>query len=1042
LHRLRPALRLEELKGTLVSGGLLVAVESPPSLFNDLVFGTDPEWFDGGASDFPIGPMQSGEHWALAFESANFARAESLPIRCGADVASLVVAEAGERVSVSSDADATTQASAQKAVLLVDLKQDAPLGTAFAGQTAPPPVVVRSSFPEIPDYAALAPDVVVFAPARAEKTIDSVTALTGRCLDIKTCAERMLDAPAQLWLVFAGALHSTSSPIDPVETGAWAFSRTLANEFRKLDVRRIDVAANVAPAVAAAQISKIVLSGTAETEFLLDGEAIRAVRIQELQTSLEHENAPSAPAATLKRRSGAGPRVAWQPNERRKPGAGEIEIAVEATGLNFRDLMWTLGLLPDDMLEDGFTGPTLGLECTGRALRVGAGVSQFEPGDRVVALAASSFATHVTVPCAQAAKLPAAMSFAAGATIPVAFLTAYYSLITLAKLRRSEWLLIHGGAGGVGMAAIQIATSRGAKVIATAGSTAKRDLLMAMGVPHVLDSRSNGFVDEVRTITGAGVDVVLNSLAGEAMERSIACLRPFGRFVELGKRDYVSNTHVGLRPFRKNLSYFGVDVDQLVGVKQAIGERIFAQLVGMFEKGVLTPLPHSTFAASSASEAFDIMQHSSHIGKIVVLPPPAGGVRAARPPLVVNPTGTHVITGAFGGFGLEAALWLADRGARHLVLLGRKGASTSEAKAALRELASRGVKVLADPCDVADMRAVEKLFEKMHTTMPPVVGVMHAAMVLDDATVPNLDVERFRTVLLPKVRGADNLDVVTRGLKLDYFVLFSSFTTMMGNPGQGNYVAANAYMEGLARRRRQEGLPALAIGWGPITDVGVVARSEKLQGNLQKLAGMTGLRAREGLDLMAQAMEQSDNSVSTAVMTISPNDGSFAIDRLPVLRSPTYGILTSQDARQGDRDGGKIDLGALLQSESIDVVRRRVSDIIVSQLSRVLHSREDDISRVRPLAEIGLDSLMALELVMNLEQAFGSTISLAASAGALTVSGVADEIIAQFGIEHGHEDVAISTLAQQHLEKVEAGQLDVLKDMIIEEAQKAKRLLS
>jgi acyl carrier protein len=177
-------------------------------------------------------------------------------------------------------------------------------------------------------------------------------------------------------------------------------------------------------------------------------------------------------------------------------------------------------------------------------------------------------------------------------------------------------------------------------------------------------------------------------------------------------------------------------------------------------------------------------------------------------------------------------------------------------------------------------------------------------------------------------------------------------------------------------------------------------------------------------------------------MTISPNDGSFGSDRLPVLRSPTYGILTRQDSRQSGGEGSKIDLRTLLQSEGIETVRRRVSDVIVAQLSRVLHAREDDISRVRPLAEIGLDSLMALELVMNLEQAFGSPISLAASAGTLTVSGVADEIIAQFGFEHGHEEVVISTLAEQHLEKVEAGQLDVLKDMITEEPQKAKRLLS
>src|SRR6185312_2406063 len=327
-----------------------------------------------------------------------------------------------------------------------------------------------------------------------------------------------------------------------------------------------------------------------------------------------------------------------------------------------------------------------------------------------------------------------------------------------------------------------------------------------------------------------------------------------------------------------------------------------------------------------------------------------------------------------------------------------------------------GVKVLADPCDVTDARALQKLFEKIHTTMPPVVGVMHAAMVLGDTIIANLDEEQFHRVLKPKVDGANNLDMITRGVALDYFLLFSSVTTLIGNPGQGNYVAANAYMEGLARNAR-------------------------LQTNLQKLTGVTGMRAREALDLMAQALEQPSTQAELAVLTISPNNSSFSSDRLPVLRSPTYASFIL-NAGGSESDVGRVDLRALLKSEGIEAVRHKVGGIIVAQLARVRHAREEDISRTRPLGEIGLDSLMALELVLNLEECFGMRIALSGSVGVLTISGVAEEIIAHLNADHPREEVASAALAEQHAETVDPGQFEALKTMVGEETQKVKRLLN
>ena len=945
LHRLPDSVGLAGARQLLAPRGVLLALEPPPSLFRDIAFGLDPSWLAADDSDPLEGRLKPTNRWLPALERAGFVNVQTHIVACDSGLASLIVAEA------EPSASALAAPQPPQSTLILDPRSHAAcnLGTmvdAILRDRGVPSAVACT-----PDFGDPAPATLVHILGTDARPGAAVDQLTACCLEMKACAERFGRSVGTLWFVFKGALASEHGKINPLATGAWAFSRTLANELPNLDVRRIDIAPHVPNNVAAARLCDIILSGTPETELQIDGKLVRAVRADTIKQALDRTPARSADALCLQRRLTAGQRFDWEPIERTPPGPTEVEIAVAATGLNFRDLMSMLSLLPDDIIGQG-GGSTLGCECAGEVTRVGAAVRHLQPGDRVAGFAAAAFATHVTVAADQVAKLPAGISYQAGATIPVAFLTAYYSLVTQARLKRGEWVLIHGGAGGVGMAAIQIALARKARIIATAGSQAKRDLLKVLGVHHALDSRSTTFVDDVRAITGDGVDVVLNSLAGEAMERSIGCLRLFGRFVELGKRDYVANTHIGLRSFRNNISYFGVDLGQLMVGKTNIVRKIYADLMRQFKSGVLTPLPYSEFRASDLPEAFHLMQHSSHIGKIVVKPPTAGSMRAPQTPFAVSAAGTHVITGGFGGFGLEAAKWLVERGARHLVLIGRRGAATDEAKAVVADLSAQGVAVYAQPCDITDRRAVEKLFEHIAAAMPPVVGILHAAMVLDDGCLANLDEERFHRVLAPKVKGLENLDAVTCGMTLDYFVLFSSVTTLMGNPGQANYVAANAYMEGVARRRRQDGRPALAVGWGPITDVGVLARSEMLRSRFQKVMGVRGMRAAEALDLMAQALAL-PSSPEFAVIHISPTEGVFTADRLPVLKSPTYANLVH--GSQADSESGHLDLHAIAKTQGIEAARRALTSVIVAQLARVLHARQEEISRVRPLGEIGLE---------------------------------------------------------------------------------------
>ncbi len=1010
LHDL-PHADLARLAQALAPGGMLIALEAQPSLFKDMVLGLEPGWFEDRDPVSAPGKLRARAQWQLDLRAAGFAAIEACDVSGGGEIATLLAATPPAHAQEAGPATVPSV----RAMFEPDDERGRELAEA----------IDRSLGAGAVEDAA---DIVYFVPpedhgAPAEQ-------VAARCLALKAMTERLSGERRKIWLVFAGARPDDAGDASPVASGVWAFSRTLANEAPQLDMRRVDLSLSLPAQEAAERLSRLVLTGTDETELQIGAASTRVLRIERRGNV---EGAEEGGALRLQAHAVGRDHLRWERVGRRAPAADEIEIEVRATGLNFRDVMWQLSLLPETMLEDGFGGPTLGLECAGTVVRAGDQVRDLREGDRVMAFAGNAFATHATIPASQAAKIPDRLGFAAAATIPVAFLTAFYALVTLARLKRGEWVLIHGGAGGVGMAAIQIARARGAKVIATAGSTAKRSLLRALGVRHVFDSRTLEFAEKVRQLTGEGVDVVLNSLAGEAMEHSIACLKPFGRFCELGKRDYVGNTHVGLRPFRKNLTYFGIDVDQLLRGKGSEARRVLRDVMRRIDSGSFSPLPYTMFGAAEIADAFHLMQQSGHIGKIVVAPPPvptpAVSGRAAA--FAIDPAKTHLVTGAFGGFGLEVTKWLVKEGARNLVLLGRRGPADDAAKALVVSLRARGASILADPCDVGNLAQLTRVFEKFGGELPPLGGVIHAAMVLDDAIVANLDAERFARVLAPKVRGAENLDRLTERMTLDYFVLFSSVTTLIGNPGQGNYVAANAYMEGLARRRRQKRLPALAIGWGPITDVGVVARNERLRAGLERVTGGGGMRSLDALKLMAEALGQAQLDEDLAVLTIAPLDDVAGADRLAVLRSPSFAALASAAGAKSDEPAARIDLREMMRTENAEAVRARVGGAIIAQLADVLHARAEDIDRLRPLGELGLDSLMALELAMNLERVFAVRLSLAGASGEMTVARLAEEIMLQ-AAGGGEPSAAadVVPIALHHAASVAPGEVEKLGEIL------------
>jgi phthiocerol/phenolphthiocerol synthesis type-I polyketide synthase C len=636
-------------------------------------------------------------------------------------------------------------------------------------------------------------------------------------------------------------------------------------------------------------------------------------------------------------------------------------------------VMYALGLLSDEAIENGFSGPTLGFEFAGVVSGKGGAVQgDFVAGDRVVGFGPSSFANRLVTQANAVAKIPQGMSFEAAATIPSTFFTVFYALHHLARMEPGEKILIHGAAGGVGIAAIQIAKWCGAEIYATAGSDEKRDFLRLLGVEHVFDSRSLAFADDVLAATGGrGVDVVLNSLAGEAINRNLKVLRPFGRFLELGKRDFYQNTKIGLRPFRNNISYFGIDADQLMSERPDLTRRLFAQMMALFEQGILHPLPFREFDANQIVEAFRYMQQARQIGKIVVtyrnpLERVVDKRTAQSPSLTLSSDATYLVTGGLGGFGLRTAQWLVEKGARHLVLLGRRGPASEEAQPALAIWKEQGIDVRAVACDITDHAQLQKVFESIAGSPYPLRGLVHAATVIDDALIRNMDAAQVQRVLEPKAKGAQYLHEMTADLALDFFVLFSSATTLFGNPGQANYVAANHWLEALARHRHSLGLAATSVLWGAIDDAGFLARNAQIKEALQSRMGGSALRADVALASLEQLLLSGRSNIGVLEL-----DWKALARFLPTADTPRFSELARLHGTEQDDDNDAQDIQRMLQDLSEPELLERFEELLTHEVSEILRLPAARLDRQRPLQELGLDSLMSVELVVALEERFG-----------------------------------------------------------------------
>ena len=1011
---------LGHLRDLLAPGGTLVFMDTAtPQLWTETVFGLTSGWWRFTDRELrPHQPLLERAQWERALTQAHFGEVTSLPGLLGPSGGEGQIGLFARKAWQQPAAAATpVEAPGEKSWLIF---ADA---SGLAGQLA---TQLRAAGA----HCRIARPGKQFAPAgtdtftlRAEAPEDW-TQLLAACASAAP-VERIiylwgLDAPAEVADPLMGTdalLHlcqalETTNPggkvrMDAVTRGAQPVGRdgaatsvaqapgiglfrVILNEYSNLSYRGIDL-----PPVASESDSALVWSelsrNGADREIALRGEARYTQRLTRGRPSFQQLLDPAVPLRLESQERGQLDTLRFAPFAPNPCGPGEVLLDVKAAGMNFRDVLKALALYPGEAPDARIFGDEVG----GVVRAVGAGVKHVAPGDRVFGLAVFGLATQTLARGGDVRRIPGKLSFEEAATLPVVFMTSWHALKSVARLRAGERILIHAGAGGVGMAAIQIAHHLGAEVIASAGSATKRALLKALGVKHVIDSRRGDFAEAVMELTNRrGVDVVLNALAGEAIPMGLSCLAEFGRFIEIGKRDIYQNSRIPLWSLRRNASFHVVAMDAVFSGDEALTREMLGELAELVEKGTLTPLPFRSFPASRIDAAFRLMASGKHIGKVVVSFPEAFVPRrceALAPPFAIKPDGCYLITGAFGGFGKVLAEWLMKCGARHLVLSSRSGAATPAAEAFLQSLRARGVNAKVVRADAGSADDVSRLLAEIRAGDQPLRGVFHLAMVIDDAPLAALNRERLRTVMEPKAYGAWLLHKGTQDLPLDCFVMFSSISSIFGNPAQGNYGAANAFLDSLAHHRHALGLPALAMNWGVLGGEGYVARNERVAEFLAR-QGTTELSPGEVMSLLESSLVAGNTQVAAIRVDWAKWRQFFrTMQENPLLER----ILESVDAQEGG--GVTSDWRLMIESaapaDREPIIAAAVRDVIGS----VLRVKPDSLRNDQPLTDLGLDSLMGVEIENSLEAVTGVALPPTSLMRARTISQIASLIAGYMG---------------------------------------------
>ncbi len=927
---------LERLRTLLVPGGIVCAAEvTHRRRWLDLAVGLTPGWWTFDDALRTDSPLMDASGWSRAFTAAGFDGARVVTGRDGALHDQAVLLAASPATSggwlVLADhggvADAFVARLARSGVPAVVVPPSGP-GSIVDTDRASFEELVRGLDPALTDVVTFRPLDADWLPGSDPAALE--VALQRACASTLHLAQALvgIDGATPRMHIVTATAQAVASPLEhvmPAQSAVWGMARSITLEHPELRLRRIDWARGADEDA----LHHELLRPDDESEVALRGGTRYAPRVALDPAALADER----PQTGRLRRGANGSLddLTFEAIDDPPPGPDEVEIAVEAAGLNFRDVVHALGVRRDV--------DVLGTECVGRVLRVGSRVEHLTPGD-LVAAAAGAIGERVTLHAGLVVRVPGSLTAVEAATIPIAFLTADLALREVGRMRSGEKILVHAAAGGVGMAAVQLARAAGLEVYGTASSPAKRARVLALGATECFDSRSTDFTAKVLEATnGRGVDLVLNSLTGEMIPASLRTLARGGRFLEVGKSEVWDRARaVALPGVQPEIEVHAVDLSTDLQLGPALVRPRLEAIMARVAAGELTPLPARVFPMSRASDAFREMAAARHAGKLVLLRDGTSPVRS---------DGTYLVSGGLAGLGLAVAERLAERGAGALVLLGRSDPD-ERGRAAIERIRARGTIVSVARADVADADALTAAVAAAGDTLPPLRGIVHSAGVLRDAALVQQRWEDVLEVLRPKAVGAAVLQRVADSAPIDFFVLFSSAAGMLGSRGQANHAAANAFLDGVAHDRVAAGRPAISIAWGAWSGIGAAVRHG---------VDVPALDPETGLQLFERLLR----GAPPAVLAAAPQARASA--PRPIPRPAADPERAAPDVMNR--------IGGLRGEARMEALR----DWIEQCAAKILQlPAGTQIEPRRPLGELGLDSLLAVELRNVLGAGLGRTL--------------------------------------------------------------------